>query len=162
MADDVAQVSDPLQDRAQVRIFTLADYVAEEPSGRLYISGGGLEWVGLPAYPDRLSSFDVAIRLAFPVDPKNLTATAHESYAIEIRALDVEGQPVGPDPLLETKMRFDLQRLPDHASETSGNLPVRITDYPVTARPTGVIFLHLLVDGILISHLPVQLRPADQ
>jgi hypothetical protein len=162
MADDMAQISDPLQDRAQVRIFTLAEFVSEEPSGRLYISGGGLEWVGLSAYPDHLSTFDVAIRLAFPLDPKNPTATVHASHAIEIRVLNAEGQPVGPDPLVETKMRFDPDRLPDHATETSGNLPVRITEYPVTAQPTDVIFLHLSVDCILISRLPVQLRPADQ
>ena len=162
MAGDVDRESDSLHDRAQVRIFTLADYVAEEASGRLYISGGGLEWVGLPAFPDRLSSFDLALRLAFPLNPANPRAEVHDSYAIEIRALDAEGQPVGPDPLLQTKMRFDRQHLPDYATETSGNLPVRIADYPVTVQPTDVIFLHLKVDGILISRLPVQLRPADE
>jgi hypothetical protein len=162
MAEGGTPASSPLDDRAQVRIFTLADYVAEESSGRLYISGGGLEWVGLPALPDRLSSFDLALRLAFPVDPKDPRGTARDSYSIEIRALDAEGQPVGPDPLLHTKMRFDRARLPDYAVEVSGNLPLRISDYPVSAQPTDVIFLHLKVDGLLISRLPVQLRPADQ
>jgi hypothetical protein len=162
MTEEVALAPDPLQDRAQVRIFTLADYVAEEASGRLYVSGGGLEWMGLPAYPDRLSSFDLALRLAFPVDPRDPKGSAHDSYSIEIRVLDAEGRPVGPDPLMDTKMRFDPQRLPDYAVEVSGNLPVRVSDYPVSAQPTDVIFLHLKVDGILISRLPVQLRPADQ
>jgi len=156
VADDETRTSDPLQDRAQVRIFTLADYVAEEPSGRLYISGGGLEWIGVPTYPDRLSSFDLIIRLAFPI------AIVRESYHIEVRALDPQGQPIGPDPLMQTEMRFDIHRLPDYASEISGNLPVRITDYPVTVQPSDAIFLHLVVEGILISRLPVQLRPADQ
>lgn len=162
MTEDAAQVSDPLQDRAQVRIFTLADYVAEESSGRLYISGGGLEWVGLPAFPDRLSSFDLALRLAFPLDPNAPKASAHDSYAIEIRVLDVEGQPVGPDPLLQADMPFDLQRLPDYATEVSGNLPLHISEYPARVQPTDIVFLHLKVDGILVSRLPVQLRPADE
>ena len=162
MTEDAAQVPDPLQDRAQVRIFTLADYVAEEASGRLYISGGGLEWLGLPVQSGGRVSFDIALRLAFPLNPADSHAAVHDSYAIEIRALDAEGQPVGPDPLLQTKMRFDRQRLPNYATETSGNLPVRITDYPVTVQPTDVIVLHLKVDGILISRLPVQLQPAGE
>lgn len=162
MADDAKQITDPLQDRAQVRIFTLADYVAEEPSGRLYISGGGLEWVGLPAYPDRLGPFDLALRLAFPLDPENPRGTVRESYSIKIRALDGEGQPVGPDPMLQTKTRFQRHRLPDYAREVSGNLPVRFADYPVKARQTDIIFLQLAVDGVPISLLPVQLRPSDE
>lgn len=162
MAEDVTQVSDPLQDRAQVRIFTLADYVAEELSGRLYISGGGLEWLGLPVQSGGRVSFDIAIRLAFPLDPENPKATAHESYSIEIRVLDISGQLAGDDPLLKTEMRYDPQRLPDDASEISGNLPIRISDYPLRVQSSGVIFLHLIVDGVLISRLPVQLRPADQ
>jgi hypothetical protein len=162
MANDGNQISDPLQDRAQVRIFTLADYVAEEPSGRLYISGGGLEWTGLPAFPDRLGPFDLVLRLAFPLDPGNPRGTVQESYSIEIRALDAVGQPVGPDPMLQTKMRFQRQRLPEDAREVSGNLPVRFADYPVTAQPTDVIFFQLVVDGAPISRLPVQLRPIDE
>jgi hypothetical protein len=162
MAADVDQRADPLGDRAQVRIFTLADYVAEEPSGRLYISGGGLEWVGLPVLKDRLMPFDLALRLAFPLEPGIPPSTVRDSYDVEIRALDAEGKPIGPDPLLQSNMRFDPQRLPDHATEVSGNLPVRFTEIPVTVQPTDVIFLHLKVDGILISRLPVQLRPADE
>lgn len=154
MPEDASQELDPLNSRPQVRIFTLAEYVAEERSGRLYISGGGLEWVGLPSYPGRLSSFDMAIRLAFP------KPIIRESYPIEVRVLDEEGQPVGPDPLLRTEMQYDLQKLPDDATEISGNLPIRISELPVSTQPTDVIFLHLIVDGVLISRLPVQLRPA--
>jgi hypothetical protein len=146
----------PLDHRPQVRIFTLAEYVSEERSGRLYIGGGGLEWVGLPAYPDKLSSFDIAVRLAFP------KAIIRESYSIEVRVLDAEGHPVGPDPLLQTTLEYDLDQLPADATEISGNLPVRISDYPVATQPTDVIFLHLIVDGMLISRLPVQLRPTDE
>jgi len=156
MSEDAIQRLDPLDSRPQVRIFTLAEYVAEERSGRLYISGGGLEWVGLPAYPNRLSSFDMAIRLAFP------RAMIRESYPVEVRVLDEDGRPIGPDPLLQTEMQYDLQKLPDGATEISGNLPIRISEIPVSAQPTDVIFLHLIVDGVLISRLPVQLRPADQ
>src|SRR5215212_4617250 len=145
MSEDATQGLDPLDSRPQVRIFTLAEYVAEERSGRLYISGGGLEWVGLPAYPDRLSSFDMAIRLAFP------KPIIRESYPVEVRVLNEDGQPIGPDPFLRTEMQYDLKKLPDNAAEISGNLPIRISDYPVSAQPTDVIFLHLIVDGMLIS-----------
>jgi hypothetical protein len=162
VAENQVQASDPLQDRAQVRIFTLADYVAEEPSGRLYISGGGLEWVGLPTFPDRLGPFDLALRLAFPLDSSDPKGTVRDSYSVEIRALDAGGQPVGPDPMLQTKMRFQRNRLPDNAREVSGNLPVRFADYPVIAKSSDIIFLQLAVDGVLISCLPVQLRPIDE
>jgi hypothetical protein len=162
MAEGKTQGLDPLNDRPQVRIFTLADYVAEEASGRLYISGGGLEWVGLPVFPNRPLTFDIALRLAFPVDPRNPQGTARNSYSVEIRALNVDGQPIGPDPLVQTKMRFDHKSLPDYATEVSGNLPVRIIEYPVSVQPTDRIYLYLKVDGILISRLPVQLQPADR
>src|SRR5687767_6644527 len=106
MAEDVAQVSDPLQDRAQVRIFTLADYVAEESSGKLYISGAGLEWLGVAARPssdaaEYVVSFHLVIRLAFP------RAVARESHTIEVHVLDRDGAPAGPDSLLRAEMRFD-------------------------------------------------------
>ncbi|MGE3912856.1 MAG: hypothetical protein AB7K36_26095 [Chloroflexota bacterium] len=155
MSGDEAPLPDPLHERAQVRIFTLADYVAVEPSGRLYISGGGLEWVGLPVSSDGSLSFDMAIRLAFP------KAIARKSYLVEVNAITGEGKPAGPTPLMQTKMRFDLKLLPENASEISGNLPIRISNYPVKVQDTDVIFLSLSIDGILISRLPVQLRPGD-
>ena len=155
MARQTTQSPDPLNDRAQVRIFTVADYVAEEPSGKLYISGSGLEWVGLPAHPGVLPAFYLAIRLAFPM------TVAKPRHVVEIRALDADGNPAGYDPLLQAEMQFDLERAPKTATEMSGNLPVQVTDYPITIQPDAVIFLHLLVDGTLISRLPVQLWPVD-
>ena len=155
MARQAIQATDPLQDRAQVRLFTVADYVAEEPSGKLYISGAGLEWVGLPARTGLLPSFYLAIRLAFPIGMKR------EMYAIEIRAVDAADDPVGPDPLLKAEIRFDLDAVPSDARELSGNLPVHITNYPITVQPNDVIFLHLLVDGDLVSQLPIQLLSID-
>ena len=55
MAENATNVSDPLQVRAQARIFTVADYVADEPGGKLYVSVGGLEWLGAAAFQNRLS-----------------------------------------------------------------------------------------------------------
>jgi hypothetical protein len=142
------EASDPLRDRAQVRMFTLADYVAEESSGKLYISGAGLEWTGVRVRSDSdgtsqsLSCY-LMIRLAFP------KASARSRHAIVVRALDHDGSPVGPNPLLEADMRFDLNRVPDDFAEVSGNLSVQVMDYPVTLDPDGVLFLHLVVDGTL-------------
>jgi hypothetical protein len=154
VADKRANAADLLVDRAQVRIFTLADYVAEEESGKLYMSGAGLEWTGLPAKPDEIPGCYLAIRLAFPRE------LARSQHGIVVHAVDEFGRPVGPDPLLEATMTFDLDRVPEDFSEVSGNLPVQIVGYPATIDPNGVIFLELVVDGILVGRLPVQLIPA--
>jgi len=156
VVDDETLAPDPLQDRAQVRIFTLADYVAVEPSGKLYISGAGLEWTGLPARSDRIPSCYLLVRLAFPM------AMVRPSHVVEVHALNVDGSPAAPDPVLfQAEMHFDLGQAPDCASEMSDNLPIQVTNYPVSVNPDDVIFLHLLVDGTLVSRLPVQLRPID-
>jgi len=155
MAEDMAQAPDPLRDRAQVRIFTLADYVAEESSGRLYISGAGLECSGVPARTGLLPRLCLVIRIAYPM------AMARGSHVVEVRALDAEDHPIGPDPLFRAKVTFDLAGAPAGAKEMSGNLPVQVTDYPVTVEPNDVIFLRLLVDGTEISNLPVQLVSID-
>ena len=164
MTEDASQESDPLQDRAQVRIFTLADYVADEASGKLYISGAGLEWTEVVARPDpddsegrrHFLSFSIIIRVAFP------RAIARPTHTIEVLALNREGVGVGPpESLIEAKMRFYLKRAPQDFTEVSGNLPAQVVNYPVNVEPDDVIFLHLLVDGVLVSRLPVQLRPAD-
>ena len=151
MAQDGVRVSDPLQDRAQVRIFTLADYVAEEPSGKLYISGAGLEWTGLPTSENKIQSCYLVIRLAFP------RASARPSHAIVVRVLDREGMPVGPDPLLQAEMKFDLDQVPDDFTEVSGNLPIQITGYPLDAKASNAIFLQLIVDDVVVNRLPVDL-----
>jgi len=156
MNEDVAQALDPLAGRAQVRIFTLADYAAEEQSGKLYVSGGGLEWTGLPIGPDLLLSFYLVIRLAYPI------AIARSSHTIQVRALDRSGQSVGPDPLLQAEMRFEVSRAPSDAVEVSGTLPVQVTNYPVSVQQDAVIFLDLLVDSLLVSRLPLQLQPMDR
>jgi Family of unknown function (DUF6941) len=160
MTEDVAQVSDPLQDRAQVRIFTLADYVAEESSGKLYISGAGLEWTEVVTRPDpngthHLLSFSLIIRVAIP------RAIVRSTHAVEVFVFDRDGAPLGPDSLIKADMHFDLKRVPHDFTEVSGNLPAQIMNFPVDAGPEDVIFLHLLVDDVLVSRLPVQLRPAD-
>ena len=160
MAEDVAQLSDPLQDRAQVRIFTLADYVAEESSGKLYISGAGLEWTGLAARSASsgggwLISFYLVIRLAFP------RSIARESHAVSVLALDRDGALAGPDLLLQASMRFDLKLAPKNFTEVSGTLPVQVVDYPTSIEPNDVLFLHLMVDDLLVSRLPVALYPVD-
>jgi hypothetical protein len=152
-----SQASDPLRDRAQVRMFTLADYVGEELSGKLYISGAGLEWTGLPVHQDMVPPFYLAIRLAFPM------AMAGPSHVVEIRALQADGSPAGPDPVLvRAKMHFNVDQAPEFATELSGNLPIQIMNYSILVESNSVMFLHLSVDGVLVRRVPVQLRPADE
>lgn len=151
MTDDETKVEDPLVDRAQVRIFTLADHVAQESSGKLYISGAGLEWIGLPIRENKIMPCFLALRLAFP------RAFAREIHTVVVRVVDRQGQAVGPDPLLQAEMRFELRRVPKDFAEVSGNLPVRIEDYPLSEESTGIIFFQLVIDGTIISQLPVQL-----
>jgi len=43
----------------------------------------------------------------------------------------------------------------------SGTLPVLIAQYPLTSKHDGVIFLHLITDGILVSRLPVALLDVE-
>jgi hypothetical protein len=115
-----------------------------------------LEWTGLPAHQDVLPPFYMAIRLAFPM------TMARPSHLVEIRALQADGSPAGPDPVLvRAKMLFSVDQAPDFATEMSDNLPIQIMNYPLLVEPNSVIFLHLSVDGVLVSRLPVQLRPAD-
>jgi hypothetical protein len=160
MTEDVARVSDPLQDRAQVRIFTLADYVADEASGKLYISGAGLEWTEVVARPaadgtHHLLSFSLIIRIAIP------RAIVRATHTVEVFVFDRDGALLGPDSLIKADMHFNLKRVPPDFTEVSGNLPAQIMDFPVDVGPEDVIFLHLLVDDVLVSRLPVQLRPAE-
>lgn len=155
MTEEKAQASAPLHDRAQVRVFTLADYVADEPSGKLYISGAGLEWTGVPVRPDPdgglLFSCYIVLRLAFP------KGIARDSHLIKIRALQEDGSPAGPDPLLKFEMLFDPESAPTDFAELSGNLPVHIVDYPLVSESNDIIYLDLIVDEILVSRLPVEL-----
>jgi hypothetical protein len=155
MTDSSTQASDPLRDRAQVRIFTLADYVADESSGKLYISGAGLEWTGLPTRDNKIAPCHLVIRLAFP------RPSARPMHTITVRVVDDAGSPVGPDPLLRAEMKFDLHRVPDYFTEVSGNLAVEIADYPISVDVADVVFFHLLVDDLVVSRLPVQLSFAD-
>ena len=160
MAEDMIRESHPLYDRAQVRMFTLADYVADETSGKLYISGAGLEWVGVPVRPNpdgdgQLLSCHVVLRLAFP------RTVARETHIIEVLVRNDDGTPAGPDALFKVEMHFDLARTPPAFTELSGSSPVQIVNYPLTAEPDGVIFLHLVVDEVLVSRLPVQLLPVE-
>jgi hypothetical protein len=168
LTEHANQAPDPLQDRAQVRLFTLADYIADEASSKLYISGAGLEWTGVPArsvpddagdrFPDgtrHLLSFSVIIRLAFP------RAIARPTHLIEVFALDRDGGEIAPpESLIEARMHFDLKQVPPDFTEVSGNVPAQVVDYPVRVGADDVIFLHLVVDGLLVSRLPVQLRSA--
>jgi len=155
MAEDGDQISDPLQDRAQVRLFTLADYVADETSGKLYISGAGLEWTGLRTRDNTIAPCHLIIRLAFP------RAYARPSHTIRVRVVDYEGNLVGPDPLLKAEMKFDLDHVPDSFTEVSGVLPVHIDGYPFTVNVDDVIFFHLVVDDVVVSTLPVELLFSD-
>ena len=155
MAEDQTYSADPLQDRAQVRIFTLADYVAEERSGKLYISGAGLEWTGLPTAGGKIQSCYLVVRLAYP------KASARPSHTVTVRVVDGDGNPAGPDPLMQAEMKFDLKRVPEYFTEVSGTLPIHIAGYPLGDTSVGLVFLNLLVDGVLISQLPVGLSSVD-
>lgn len=160
MTENAISESGPLYDRPQVRIFTLADYVAEEPSGRLYVSGAGLEWLGIPIRPtgkrnEYFLSCYVLLRLAFP------RMTARAEHRVEVQARTSDGVNVGQDSLFRVEMHFDLEDVPEDFAEVSGNLPVQVTNFRIRTTPDTIIFLHLLVDDVLISRLPAQFELAD-
>lgn len=159
MSDEPQSEAESLQRRPQVRLFTLADYVADELSGKLYISGAGLEWAGVPVHPDphddrrQFLSCYIVVRIAFPRE------IARETHIVEVLVRDAHGEPAGPESLFKIEMAFDLRNTPADFTELSGNLPMRIRDYPLTVDPNSVVFLHLLVDDELVGRLPVQLEP---
>jgi hypothetical protein len=72
----------------------LADHAAVPPDGKLYVLGGGINTLGLPAIPGRVA-FDVVGGFRFT------TADSHSVHTVELRLLDADGKLVMPTATLK-------------------------------------------------------------
>lgn len=137
-------------DRLQVRVFTFADHAVTPPDGKLYINGGGVDQIFLPAIPGPLGQLYIAIRINVPW---HLTS---ERMQIRVQALDADRQPVGPDPILQADV--EVGRAPGlrPGDENGVSMAFPITGFPV--QQEGTIYFHLVVAGQALSVLPLKVR----
>ena len=139
-----------LQDRLEVRIFTLADHAVAIPvDGKLYINGAGVDQVFLQQIPGQLPQLSLALRIRIPW---HMTS---DRLPISVRLLDGDRNPVGPDPLAQANP--ELGRPPGlrPGDELGVNLALGLAGLPVQAE--GTIYFHLEVGGQLLSVLPLKI-----
>ena len=139
-------------DRLEIRIFTLADHVATPPDGKMYISGGGVDQTFLPEMPGALGPLSLAIRFRVPW---NMTS---ERIPVEVRALDSDLKPVGPDPLLQADIEVGRPPGTRPGDEIGVQLAVPLTGFPV--QQEGSIHFHLIIGGKTLGVLPLKVQRA--
>lgn len=140
---------DDAQDQVAVRIFTLCDHATVPPDGKIYIHGGGIHQLYVSQIPGPLRALFLMIRLNIPWHMLG------EPHTINIRALDLDRRPIGPnDPLVSTP--FELGRPPGHrpGDESAINICAELggltVEQPMTLR------FHLLLDDEPIGSLPLK------
>jgi hypothetical protein len=144
-------------DEIQVRAFLIADHAAHEQNGKLYINGGGVEWVGVQqSDPVRLPFLWLVIRLGFPW---RLTSGGH---LVEVRILDQDEKPVGADPFMRGDVQIGRPPGTEPGDEFAIQLAVTLTGYEINRPPDTRIVFHLLVDDLEIATLSLRLRALVQ
>lgn len=143
-----------LNERVNVRIFSLCDHATVPPDGKVYIHGGGVNQVFVPQLPGMIRNLWLMVRLSIPWHMLG------EPHTVRIRSLDLDRNPIGPtDPLITTP--FELGKPPGHrpGDESAINICVELTGLQVEEPMT--IRFHLSVDDEVIGSLPlkVQLLP---
>src|SRR5688500_719498 len=126
------------RDDIQVRAFMLADHAAQEQSGKIYVNGGGIEWIGVADPVGRLSPLWLVIRLGFPF---RLTSGGH---VITIRILDQDRNTIGVDPVIAANAQIGRPPGADPNDEFGLNIVVPIVGYEVSVRPNTTIYFHLI------------------
>jgi len=136
-------------DRVAVRIFTICDHAAVPPDGKIYIHGAGVHQLYVPQLPGQLRTLFLVVRLAFPWHMLG------EPHTVNIRALDLDRNPVGPtDPLLTTP--FELGKPPGHrpGDESAINICAELSG--LTVQQPMTLRFHLMVDDNPIGSLPLK------
>jgi hypothetical protein len=135
----------------------VADHATQEPTGKLYINGAGVEWVGVQeSDPVRLPFLWLVIRLGFPW---RLTSGGH---LVEVRILDQDENPVGADPFMRADVQIGRPPGAEPGDEFAVQLAVPLTGYEVRRPPDTKIILHLRVDDREIATLPLKLKKLVQ
>jgi len=131
----------------------LADHVAQEQSGKLYVNGGAIEFVGVQPNAKRLPPLWLVIRLGFPW---RLTSGSH---IIEVRILDQDEKPVGGDPFARAEAQIGKPPGAEPGDEFGLNIALPLGGFEATdSLPSKVIF-HLIVNGSELATMPLRLSP---
>src|SRR5215216_5279804 len=85
-----------------VRIFTLCDHASVPPDGKIYIHGAGVHQLFVPQIPGPLRTLFLVVRLSIPWHMLG------EPHTVNIRALDLDRQPIGP-PTRSSRRRSSLE-----------------------------------------------------
>ncbi len=145
----------PERDRLRVRVFTLADYAATPPDGKLYIGGAGVHQLNLANLPGPLEvPVYLVVRLYVPYLELN------DVHHVRIRVLDEDEQPIGLDPLIDIP-DLETGRAPGTRAGDEGslNIVLSLVGYPITRNIDREIRtrIHLEVDGRELDTLPLKI-----
>jgi hypothetical protein len=138
-----------------VRIFTLCDHASVPPDGKIYIHGAGVHQLFVPQIPGPLRTLFLVVRLSIPWHMLG------EPHTVNIRALDLDRQPIGPtDPLITTP--FELGKPPGlrPGDESAINICAELSGLPVQQAMT--VHFHLLVDEDSVGTLPLKVMQMPQ
>ena len=139
---------DALGDDMLLRVFTLADYAVTPPDGKLYISGGGIDQMLIPAIPGPLGSLYLALRIRLP------RHKASKSLGLEVRALNAERVPVGADPLAGANVEVGRGPGQKVGDEIGINAVVPLQGLHISKA--GTIYFHVALDGASLGVLPLR------
>lgn len=129
-----------------VEIFTLADH-AEDYGGKLSILGS-FDNIKTHVLPSVHPHCCIALRLRFQKSEEG-------NHSVRIVMIDADGKNYGP------KMDGNLHVALPHDSDTAtSNLVIGMNGFPLT-KP-GTYHLDLVVDGQLVSRLPLKVQLVSQ
>jgi hypothetical protein len=136
-------------DRLEVRVFTLADWAATPPDGKLYMGGGGVSSVHISPLPGALPPLHLAVRVRVPWQ---LTS---ERLPFIVRLLDADRRPVGPDPLAEGTGETGRPPGLRPGDEVAIQFILAVLGLPIASE--GVVYFHLTVADQALGVLPLKI-----
>src|SRR5215216_979074 len=147
-------IEQPL-DRVAVRIFTLCDHASVPPDGKIYIHGAGVHQLFVPQIPGPLRTLFLVVRLSIPWHMLG------EPHTVNIRALDLDRQPIGPtDPLITTPFELGKPAGLRPGDESAINICAELSGLPIQQAMT--VHFHLLVDEDSVGTLPLKVTHMPQ
>jgi hypothetical protein len=141
------------RDDIQIRAFMLADHAAQEQNGKIYMNGGGIEWIGIPPDATRLPSLWLVVRLGFPW---RLTSGGH---SIEVNILDQDEKAIGPNPYMRGDAQIGRPPGAEPGDEFALNMVIPLAGFQATEPLPSKVIIHLRVDEREIGRLPLKLSP---
>ena len=136
-------------DRLEVRVFTLADWAAVPPDGKLYLGGGGISAVHVDPLPGSLPPLHLAVRVRVPWQLPS------EQLAFAVRLLDGDRRPLGPDPLVEGAGETGRPPGARPGDEMAIQFVLNLVGLPVEAE--GTVYFHLAIADQPLAVLPLKI-----